>query len=154
LAAAPASRGDAVRNYEPLHEFPALFRTFADTEPSPDGALEFADRYGALTRRTAAGRGKVLGRAAGRRPAAWRHRILDDHETFPYWLEQILAMRRAVGLWDLVRKNDGGRLAPHFFWKRDAAGVRLVYDSHPDLAPGRPAEAPEVRSVETIAERG
>src|SRR5689334_15970485 len=38
------------RRYEPLEEPTALFRTFADIDPTPDKILEFANRYGHLTR--------------------------------------------------------------------------------------------------------
>ena len=34
--------------YEPLTEYPQLFRTFIDVEPSPEGFLRFAQEYGRL----------------------------------------------------------------------------------------------------------
>ena len=37
-----------VLQYQPLAEFPGLFRVFAETEPSHDGIKAFADRFGPL----------------------------------------------------------------------------------------------------------
>jgi hypothetical protein len=36
----------ACRRYDPLTEHPALFRTFAETPPTEEGILAFANRWG------------------------------------------------------------------------------------------------------------
>jgi hypothetical protein len=40
--------GFRVLQYQPLGAVSGLFRVFADTEPSPDGIKDFADRFGPL----------------------------------------------------------------------------------------------------------
>jgi len=42
------STPDALQSYGPLVDTPALFRTFADTEPTEEGFLTFVNQYGML----------------------------------------------------------------------------------------------------------
>src|SRR5262245_52411566 len=48
LCEARSTREENPRWYHPLDEEPALFRTFADIDPTPDGCLHFANKYGLL----------------------------------------------------------------------------------------------------------
>jgi hypothetical protein len=142
----------ALPQYNPLGEEPGLFRTFASVEPSPEGILEFARRYGNLT------------------------------SVCPIlvWEEEVLAMRRALCVWDLLRKNESSTLLRHFRWRKvtdellggvpknvfrpdDFGGPLnefsrrfhrdfvLVFDSHPDTIAGRRPPYPDRRALELVS---
>jgi hypothetical protein len=49
----PEGPAPDVRWYFPLDQYPALFRTFADTPTTPEGVLQFANRFGMLGGRVA-----------------------------------------------------------------------------------------------------
>jgi hypothetical protein len=80
-------------SYLPLQEYSGLFRILAETSPTPDACLEFANRFGGLF-------GK------GGRP-----------EQFHDWQIQVLKLREVVLLWDLVRKYNKEALAKHILRK-------------------------------------
>ena len=44
----PTPRAGPVRRYSPLRDQTGLFRVFAETEPTQDGVLQFANRFGML----------------------------------------------------------------------------------------------------------
>jgi hypothetical protein len=115
--------------YPPLKLFPALFRTFAQVQPdSREGILGFASEYGNL------GIGRPLALTAEDEPK----RLLGVFgETHQDWANQIVAMRRAVEVWDLLQARDKAALSR--FIRYQAAGPNnpeaWIYDSRPDLPP-------------------
>jgi hypothetical protein len=84
---------------------PTLFRTFADVELTKDGIRQFANQYGWLGFPS-----PYIPRAASRSPSRMTAEEVDDSivwgERIFDWLCAIDTMRNAVGLWDLIRKND------------------------------------------------
>lgn len=108
-------RWESVR-YAPLERDTGLFRTFVSTPPTKEGIQTFASRYGPL------GGDLTV------------HIILPNNksgngETLSAWREEIIAMRQAVALWDMVHNNDEQSLKKHVQWRE--GGVH--YDSHPHL---------------------
>lgn len=79
-------------SYHPLDEFPGLHRTFADLPFEKEAILEFANRYGRLTK------GLVLVEERGGKPLTSYHA-----EPWYFWLREIQDMRDAVLLFDLLR---------------------------------------------------
>jgi hypothetical protein len=102
---------------------PALFRIFAGVKPDKEGILAFANRYGNL--------GGGVECQPAKRDVATEEAPL--HGTLmSVWRNQISAVRRLVGLWDLLRAQDRGRLAQHFRWSKEgAAGPAVYFVSHP-----------------------
>lgn len=130
--------GFRVQRYRPLTADPALFRVFAETEPTREGIQAFANRYGLLGGNTM---------EAIRLP---RH---PGDDTAGYgvplwaWLEEIRAMRQMVELWDLAAQGNERGLARLIAWsdtgvayrpsgkgagKRHPSEVPIV-PNHPDL---------------------
>src|SRR5262245_51298715 len=75
-----------LRQYAPLEEFTGLFRTFAETEPTKEGVLAFANQFGPL------GAGPLV---EGMKDEVWAsqgvvHDLLED------WQEEIPLMRKAI----------------------------------------------------------
>jgi hypothetical protein len=99
-----------MKQYAPLTEFPALFRTFADLAAAADreAILRFANTYGSL------GVSLPLDLSAehksGPMPFIWG-------ETHKRWAAAIRAMRRAVTLWDWRVAADREKLSRHFRWQ-------------------------------------
>jgi hypothetical protein len=118
---------------------PGLFRTFASIEPSPEGILAFVRRYGNLTHAC-----PIL-----------------------VWQEEVLAMRRALRVWDLLREHDLPQLRKHFSWRKVTEemaaasprrhlgiiykGLILVYDGHPDTPAGHCPHYPDRRAREPVS---
>jgi hypothetical protein len=76
-----------LRRWEPFDEEPALFRIFAETDPTPEGILGFVNRYGPLL-----GPANFFGSADAQSVGAIRCMIL--------WLRHLLH------LWDSIEDND------------------------------------------------
>jgi hypothetical protein len=149
----PPQRGSVLRRYAPLRDHTGLFRVFAEIEPTEQGTLRFADRFGLLL--SARVRQQEAGGARG--PAAGRavFEVLAPHaERLESWRGEIVAMRHAVAVWQQLEAGEGGALARHIRWERDQAGVRsVVIDTHPDLPPGEAPAAPDLRLQEVVADR-
>ena len=101
----------------------ALFRNFAELRPDEGSILAFAGRHGSLcrfeffpaTRTESVGGSPMCGT------------LLIN------WQDNISAMQRLVGLWDLLREPDRERLAAHILWQETATeGLSVHFDSHPD----------------------
>lgn len=116
------ARGFAILRYNPLALFSGLFRVFAETEPTADGIKAFADKYGPLggdaekiitLHESHAKKGHYVG--VGEDKHAWRN--------------SILAMRRAVDLWDKARLGDVEYLSQVIRW--DDEGVHYISESKP-----------------------
>ena len=130
------------RSYDPLTGQPALFRTFAETSPTEDAVLSFANKWGGLG---------VRERVSA--PLAMAAR---QAEPFFSWRNAISEMRQAVWIWNTLTSQDREEqltLRHHVMWQRDTAGRTFVlYDSHPGLQPGRTVgDDGYARIVEVIA---
>jgi endonuclease YncB( thermonuclease family) len=107
--------------YEPLVEHTGLFRTFADTRPTREGILEFANIYGNLGAEFDA----LDTLDAMEQPlhsySPWDERaepydeacrgLADQYrstDTLRRWQSQIAQMRRCVEAWDRVRRGQAG----------------------------------------------
>ena len=120
------------QSYRPLEAEPALFRIFADTEPTRDGIQEFANEYGPLSmfggataRRIYVPHYKVVRRekpeAGGETAPKSALRIGSRNErteipdgvgeTFSDWANAIRTMKDAVSLSEGLRLRDMERIA-------------------------------------------
>ena len=99
--------GHLGRSYSPLREHAALFRNFADTQPTRDGVLEFANQYGLLgfgSRTVELSDGKADYKAAA--------------EPLSDWVRAIAELRAVVEVWDLAEQGDEKTLSPRTKWDR------------------------------------
>jgi hypothetical protein len=100
---------------------PALFRFFADLTPDRESILQFANRHGDLFRPTEV---TPSGRS-GRGPVEPRYGTW-----LAEWQDQIDKLRRLVGLWELLQREDREGLARHIHWRTDPAyGPEVSFDS-------------------------
>jgi hypothetical protein len=103
-------RADAVTatyratTYAPLDEYAyaALFRTFAHTDPTPDGVLAFASRYGLLGLEAQVQ--VPLWEGGGDDRPEWERWTVG--EPCSAWREEIMAMQDAVATWELLSAGD------------------------------------------------
>ena len=95
------------REYSPLKDVNGLFRTFAETEPTPEGVLKFADQYGSLG-------GDVVNRF--RPEAASPDSIPDFGEPLIVWIWEIKSIRHSVAIWDLIRNGAAEELSKVICW--------------------------------------
>jgi DNA-binding CsgD family transcriptional regulator len=115
------------REYEPLQDYPALFRTFADTRLTEEGVLEFANQFGELGIwcKVVAGApdwnaddGPPPKREFTGTPLAW-------------WSWHITRMWQAVELWDAIpaggRKGDPEALGRLVRWEKGPRGPYVLY---------------------------
>jgi len=86
-----------IEYYQPFED-PGLFKLFANVEPTKDGVIAFAEKYG---------------------------QIGPDNSLLT-WTEQIQAMRSAADLWDLVQRRDIVQLA--FLIRWDSHAINLETD--------------------------
>ena len=98
-----------VDHYDPFLKFPALFRTFADTEPTEQGILEFANRYGLLG-------GDVTIQTPSVSPIDGPFEPVYQFEHFSVWEWEIRWMQHAVSMWDSVREGDSKYLSEFIYW--------------------------------------
>jgi hypothetical protein len=96
----------AFSRYTPLLEFSGLFRTFAlDTEPTEDGILAFANKYGTLGLQASVLIPSLDGRSN-----------VGAGETLASWTGELLDMRLAVNLWDAARHRNTSGLGRLVHW--------------------------------------
>lgn len=117
--------------YNPLQQS-ALFRTFADSEPSRDGVLQFANRFGLLSSGSEAEEGGfghliLLPDAPGAQRGTWEP--VGYGESLSRWQEEIRAMKEAVDLWLCVRGRCVKTLEQRFEWDTQSAVPALLYRS-------------------------
>jgi hypothetical protein len=116
------------KTYAPLQDHTGLFRTFADTVPTPDGIRAFANRYGLLGLRQSHHR--VGGSAPWHEPGgASQEDWVTWGESQEDWVKAILTMRHTVALWELAHTQQRTALAQQLFWDDRAQGWML--DTHP-----------------------
>lgn len=117
---APIGTPYRLKRYMPLEEFTGLFKIFAKTKLDHDGVLEFANKYGTLTRgshiRPPSGSGPVL---AG--------------EPLRLWYDHIDRVKRLLDLWCMLRKEDTAALKKHIKWSNG----RVDYQSYVGEKPPR-----------------
>jgi hypothetical protein len=110
------------RAYAPLVDYTGLFLTFADTAPTPEGILTFANAYGLLGLRP---QGLVCA------PVGEGHGIEQWGEAQEDWMKAILTMRHTVTLWEWARQNDSASLSQQISWDEHS----LVWiDTHPEFS--------------------
>jgi hypothetical protein len=130
------------RVYMPLRSEPSLFLTFAKTEPTEEGIIAFADRFGFLALPC---RGLLTAdsREVERAERGFRHGHLCFCEGWPldWWVEDISAMRRAVELWEAVRRGDAGDVSRRLEPYPSAEGVMFQDTHRPEWPPSDPYRA-------------
>lgn len=112
------------RYYAPLAQYTGLFFTFADTPPTPEGILAFANTYGLLGLRTSPQVPTLALRADV--PV-----IEQCGEAREDWLKAILTMRHTVTLWEWARCSDITSLAQQVSW--DDLSEAWI-DTHPEFS--------------------
>ena len=121
-----------VRDYEPLNQFPTLFLTFAETRPTREGVLAFANKYGLL-----GGDVSVPIRLpipqSGRAPLmvtleteqGEQSYAMGTGEALDTWGREIQEMRQVVELCEMTGREDQEGLSRYIKWR--AGGVYFTY---------------------------
>jgi hypothetical protein len=100
---------DQTRNaYSPLQEVSALFRVFAEIQPTKEGVLTFANQYGSL------GVASFFITASGPAEVQAFGRV---GETLDRWASEIARVKEAVTLLDQVRARDEAGLSQVLRWQ-------------------------------------
>jgi hypothetical protein len=94
----------AFRRYCPIKTNESLYRTLATVEPTPDGILDFARKYGRL------GEGIEM---SGTLPDGSKATV----EPLFEWQMVIVCFAEAVRLWDLAEGKDYKKLAKEISWR-------------------------------------
>ncbi len=111
-----------ISRYDPLQDHSGLFREFADTSPTQEGILGFANKFGRLGGH--AEEGILLWVTDSKIPSGGRSERLST------WVGQIQAMHEAINLWDLAKAGDTDGLSRVIEWEgRDVVRRRLEHDS-------------------------
>jgi hypothetical protein len=131
--------------YQPLADETGLFRIFADTDPTPEGSLDFANHYGLLCFRRCVRDEPQVNTATidpWLTPGPMPHGTATIfYERVAAWLILIQQFNFLVRLWDAAREGDHEKLDRLFKWsKQEQAFVFQDHDGrervvHPD--PGR-----------------
>jgi hypothetical protein len=119
-----------VRRHAPMRESPALFRTFADLEPTQEAVRRFADQYGMLGEPVAEVIALPLVGGDPAAPVGVRFDIADgierqlaEGERLDSWAAQIQTMVELVTLWDAVTRGTSS-LAERIVWYEDRVEYR------------------------------
>jgi hypothetical protein len=88
----------------------SLHREFVDVNPTPDGILSFANRYGLL--------GNVLALKPAGEPITLETRTAG--ESLQDWLSEIGKARHLIAAWDLVRAKDESKLRQYIEWAAES----------------------------------
>lgn len=136
----PLGVAGMVTRYTPLKLYTGLFRTFAETAPTFEGILAFANEYGSL------GEGREL------IPLTYKGKTsMGTGELLSIWHEEIHAAHRALELWDAAREGNLDLLSHRLAWKTLEDGPAVMYDSHLGLDDNAHIEPPYVRECTWIA---
>jgi hypothetical protein len=95
-----AQRTSEVESYRPLEEETGLFLTFAATDSTPEGVLQFAQRYGRL------GRGVEMSFHPARSSPPGAIQPGEDCEPLSRWYSHIGQLSNLCRLWDMARKGN------------------------------------------------
>src|SRR5262249_40435778 len=121
----PTRDTPAVHTYFPLREYTGLFLAFAETPPTEEGILEFANKFGALGRASRFADGPEPPHDEQGRPTR------PVGEPFELWRQQISDLQQAAELWRMCQESDVAGLANHIFWEPDPLGHdSVLYVSH------------------------
>lgn len=134
-----AKPGARFRTYQPLREEPALFRNLAEVEPTADGVLAFANRYGRLGRPVEVAFPMAMRIERAEPLAAWDRRVGD--------------LREAVEVWEAARSGDQAMLSRLFAWDENGSVVNYLWERPPGRIrlPNMPAIASRHQSPELLA---
>jgi hypothetical protein len=121
--------------YAPLKSDTGLFRTFASLLTDQASILGFANRYGML------GIGKFSDVSVEHQKQEVMRSVV---EPLRAWEGEILAMRRAVEVWEWFREGNRTKLATHILWGND----EWYYDSNPEA--GAFFESPKPNRVQVL----
>jgi hypothetical protein len=119
-----------IKRYAPLDEAKALFRNFAALRyEDRDALLRFANEYGTLGIKRF--HDKPIERDG-------RHVMGVGGETWADWIHEVIAMRRAIEIWEMVVVRDVTGLLRHIQWAdhKDRGQSQWVYWSHPEVREG------------------
>lgn len=117
---------------------PALFLKFAEVQPTKEGILVFANKYGMLT-----GGHRVdtpmYSYLSGKEEPPWKHgvatlRKVGDRrvygivpgEALSFWQEEIRDMAWTVQVWEWIENKDISALEKIIYWSEDGQGVHCV----------------------------
>jgi hypothetical protein len=125
-----APHSEAMVRYRPLVDAPELLHAFAAVEPSREGILAFANRYGRM------------GSAAD---------MTDPrvNEAYDRWVALNRWTRRLLKIWDACRRGDLATLRGHFHGEPDADGGPPFCSARPTRSPARPGRAGRLRRCPT-----
>jgi hypothetical protein len=118
-----------------MREETGLFRNFAETPPTPDGVLEFANRYGRL------GDASLIPRTRQARSPIVPHGFDSDRaaEEGHEWLVAILWVRFITRFWDAARAGDASFLSRFLRWRgRDFVTFANAADDLAEDVPRHP----------------
>ncbi|MBD3336437.1 MAG: hypothetical protein GF355_13060 [Candidatus Eisenbacteria bacterium] len=126
------------RAYNPLQDRPALFRNFAELDPSEETVQAFADEHGAL------GLDRDIGIPRGEGRAHSRGELLST------WTKEVTFMNHALRVWDALRSGASDDLRRWFHLKRqrDVAVVEYTPDEE------WPLGVPQISVQYTTGEAG
>jgi hypothetical protein len=117
-------------HYAPLKSFTGLYRTFADLPPQDREAIAaFARTYGLLG----------LSRGIDSKAELDGKTLMGTFgETWKDWTQAIVAMRRAVEIWDMFETKDVTGLLRYVRWEEQKPPNKSmwVYYSHPEARDG------------------
>jgi len=117
----------AWHRYHPLEDAPALYRAFAEVEPTEEGIQAFANHYGML--------------------GLWEAVVLDDKiaqgERLEVWQEHILAMRHTLWVWEALLQRDQATLHRWFTMEDHGSFANVVYRPDTPFPMGVPHVVPQ-----------
>ena len=115
----PVGVARMVKRHRTLKDATALFKTFADIDPTPDGVVSFANQYGAL--------GGTLSRMVTIGKPDAKGKPLHTGEPITAWLTEIAEIRRLLSVWDQDAKCEiTFRTAPESIVAEWPSGTEIV----------------------------
>lgn len=103
--------GSSSREYEPIIEYPALFREFAMIDSGGDGIFAFANRWGAL-----GSEGTCVIMPVDESDSERPNRRIIWGEVIEIWELEIFNMFNAISIWDAARHHDEKLLKTRIWW--------------------------------------
>lgn len=113
------------RYYRPIEERPDLFRRFGKLEVTPEAVTSFANTFGPLHSLSPTA-GLLRPDPSLPRPPVGEH--VNFGEPLLLWAEEILHMRQAVDLWDMICGHRSG-IEQRIRWSSDGRSVEYVEDA-------------------------
>lgn len=106
------------------------YRVFAETDPTSEGILAFANTFGPLGIAV-----EMIPQPQNRKAAGPEFR----GEPMDEWRWQIALMSQLVAIWDVCRADDTARLTRHFRWQKDdRQRDRVIFSSHVEAEDDNP----------------